>query len=993
MNKTKYYFLFIFFLSFLSPNHFAQSLIQTYPLPRYAMTDQGYGLVYYDGFLWMSSGSSSPVSNKGKVLKINMNGQPVDSFNIQYASIQTSQGLAHDGTNFWYLERKTAKSDFYKVTSSGVVLDSILSASFGAGSWYFGGMAYDRGGLWVTVYYPNNLAAIYKLDLTTKQLTDTIPVFGLQPQGVTFKGDTLFYVMDGFDGDPENIYAVDLNTKDTLFSFHVPEQPGIRQNPRGLAWDGEYLWLLAEPVNSSSGRALFKYDLGGSGTPSINLLTQSIDFGNVQIDTSRFNSVYIKNYGTADLIIDSIFVSNNDFMVDISLPFIIKKDSTRFFNVKFKPSSYQTYKDSILIFHNDPNFEFSKVKLSGSGIYTAPYVHFSETAINYGNKRIRSTSSNYLEISNYGSGILKIDSITLKTTNFKLVPVNFPLNIDSVSGTKIRIWFSPTAYTNYFDTLTVYSNASNGNIKTILLSATGTAFDSLLGSKMWEGRVPDNPSTSFDDYTARYIKTFADINGDGVEDIIVTTDNYQTIAFNGNSSGTADVLWVFSTSPDNQNTGNVDRQQSLQICPDLNNDGMIDVVIGTAGGSESVIAISGRTGEKLWEFGDPINYDQGDVNGIDVSRDWNNDGIRDVLASVSGNEYTGSGRFSVFLLNGVNGQQIWRLDQSATLKMKDAITATDDGGAVGSRTAGSTTAEVLGFDHSGNPIWAFPTARAVWGCEEIENIGGLSTSDVIAGDVGGYVYALTGDAGVQIWTKFLGNVFIEDLFIIPDMNKSGVDDILVSALTSSVFVLEGSTGNIILTGNTTGNNLGVGLLGDLNADSLGEVGVASLDKKIYVFDSKTGQQIFSYEFTGSGEAAECIWPMGDIDKNGTLEFAAGSRNGFVVAFSGGTDVVVGIQQNTEIIPEEFSLNQNYPNTFNPSTVISYRIPKQTKVSLIVYDVLGNVVSQLVNEVQDAGEYKVTVKVGENGLNLSSGIYFYRLEAGDYSSVRKMILLK
>ena len=63
--------------------------------------------------------------------------------------------------------------------------------------------------------------------------------------------------------DPENIYAVDLGTKDTLFSWHVPEVPGTRQNPRGLAWDGTYFWLMAEPVGASSGRQLFKYDLGG----------------------------------------------------------------------------------------------------------------------------------------------------------------------------------------------------------------------------------------------------------------------------------------------------------------------------------------------------------------------------------------------------------------------------------------------------------------------------------------------------------------------------------------------------------------------------------------------------------------------------------------------------------------------------------------------------------------------------------------------------------
>ena len=68
------------------------------------------------------------------------------------------------------------------------------------GSWYLGGAAWDGTGLWISVYYPNNLAALYKVDVTAKQIVDTIQVFGIQPTGITVKGDTLFYVMDGFEG-------------------------------------------------------------------------------------------------------------------------------------------------------------------------------------------------------------------------------------------------------------------------------------------------------------------------------------------------------------------------------------------------------------------------------------------------------------------------------------------------------------------------------------------------------------------------------------------------------------------------------------------------------------------------------------------------------------------------------------------------------------------------------------------------------------------------
>jgi 5-hydroxyisourate hydrolase-like protein (transthyretin family) len=88
-------------------------------------------------------------------------------------------------------------------------------------------------------------------------------------------------------------------------------------------------------------------------------------------------------------------------------------------------------------------------------------------------------------------------------------------------------------------------------------------------------------------------------------------------------------------------------------------------------------------------------------------------------------------------------------------------------------------------------------------------------------------------------------------------------------------------------------------------------------------------------------------------------------------------------------PKEFKLEQNYPNPFNPSTVISYQLPVISKVTLKVYDILGSEVKTLVNEEQEAG-YK---ELQFNGSNFASGMYVYRLQAGEYVSTKKMMLLK
>ncbi len=101
------------------------------------------------------------------------------------------------------------------------------------------------------------------------------------------------------------------------------------------------------------------------------------------------------------------------------------------------------------------------------------------------------------------------------------------------------------------------------------------------------------------------------------------------------------------------------------------------------------------------------------------------------------------------------------------------------------------------------------------------------------------------------------------------------------------------------------------------------------------------------------------------------------------------DVLTGITYVPEV-PNVFSLEQNYPNPFNPETKIKYSLPKTSMVKLVVYDALGKVVSTLVNEEQAAGIYEINV----DGLKgLASGIYFYRISAGSFTDVKKMVLVK
>ncbi|MCK5125608.1 MAG: T9SS type A sorting domain-containing protein [candidate division Zixibacteria bacterium] len=95
-----------------------------------------------------------------------------------------------------------------------------------------------------------------------------------------------------------------------------------------------------------------------------------------------------------------------------------------------------------------------------------------------------------------------------------------------------------------------------------------------------------------------------------------------------------------------------------------------------------------------------------------------------------------------------------------------------------------------------------------------------------------------------------------------------------------------------------------------------------------------------------------------------------------------------------LIPRNFELAQNYPNPFNPATEIKYSVPSRSQVNIEVFNILGRKIRTLVDESKSAGEYRVTWDGNDsNGQNVSTGIYFYRIQAGDFVESKKMLLLK
>ncbi len=112
-------------------------------------------------------------------------------------------------------------------------------------------------------------------------------------------------------------------------------------------------------------------------------------------------------------------------------------------------------------------------------------------------------------------------------------------------------------------------------------------------------------------------------------------------------------------------------------------------------------------------------------------------------------------------------------------------------------------------------------------------------------------------------------------------------------------------------------------------------------------------------------------------------------------YDGTERLIAELEYKNNVLPAVFALAQNYPNPFNPETIINYQIPmindqsNAVRVTLIVYDILGNVVATLVNETKPAGSYSVSF----NASNLPSGVYIYRMQAGSFTDVKKLTIIK
>jgi hypothetical protein len=268
---------------------------------------------------------------------------------------------------------------------------------------------------------------------------------------------------------------------------------------------------------------------------------------------------------------------------------------------------------------------------------------------------------------------------------------------------------------------------------------------------------------------------------------------------------------------------------------------------------------------------------------------------------------------------------------------------------------GASDIWLLKTDELGNTLWTktFGGTGIDFGCSVQQTTDGgyiITGNTVIAG-------------GAQIWlikTDSLGDtVWIRNFGTLDNINRSSD-------------VQQTTDGGYIITGWT--NAFGAGSV---------DVWLIKTDEDGGIIWSKT----FGGSSSDGSNSIQLTVDSGYIITGWTSSFGAG--NGDVWLIKVDSESVTNIAKNESVLLLDYSLHQNNPNPFNPSTTINWELPEGNNVTLKIFNALGEEVTTLVNEFKPVGKYKTEF----NAATLPSGVYFYQLNAGEFISTKKMLLLK
>lgn len=776
-------------------------------------------------------------------------------------------GLTYDGTYFWTTDHPSNPAVALQFDSNGDFI-----SQFDLPDQYMSGIAYDNGDFWVATYYPDP-AVIYRVN-STGAVQQSFQAPDNQPWDLCIQDDALWMV----DRWGDAIYKINTTDGSLLETY---DSQGT--DPAGVVWDGQYLWYCDEGEGGVD--YLYKVDLNGSGTPEIQVSSTSHDFGSVAVGDSETWNVTVENLGNGDLIItDVTFWGDGScgLSCPLTFPVTVTPGNQTKIPIVFGPINPGPLNATATIWSNDPMNPEVDILLTGYGVNLGPDIDLPEDSHDYGTVRVHSYNRWVMEIQNRGNATLIITSITSSDPCFIVdVDVTFPLDVPTLTSVFIPIWFQPAQNISYMASLSINSNDPDEN--PYIVSLQGAGVDTLypIGTTLWYYHITD-PSDS----SPKAITSIPDINGDGVADVIIASEDDYIRCFNGNDDAEGTVLWEHEIY-----SGSLYHQNELTITEDIDGDGYQDVVIGTPWGDRSIYTLSGKTGEVIWKHDTHEYGDGGWVYQVDCSYDYNNDGMVDVLAA-TGDDADDTGPKRVYCLDAYTGDSIWECYLAgpgfSVIGVEDFTGDGQPDVIAGAANDLETEGKVYGINGAtGGIMWMFTTfGSSVWALAQIDDISGDGIPDVLAGDFSGYFYGLNVVNGNQVYGYSMGTVIILRFETLGDVNGDGHPDVLPAHSGSTARVINPMTGGFVWSHPLADKSWCVARSSDISGDGIDDVFIGTLytNNMCYFLNGTDGSELAAVTMNYPVDALAAI---PDITEDGSMEMVAGLRNGDVIVLSGG----------------------------------------------------------------------------------------------------------
>ncbi len=838
------------------------TIVASYPIPEGASGLAWDGTNLYCGIYGSDGGRIYRIDPSTGVYTPQFFGDHEDAF-----------GLTYDGQYLWTTDHPGSSTS--PATALQLDWNGNIIGQFDMPDHYMSGIVYDKGDFWVSRYYPDP-GHLYKVN-DSGTVLHQFDGPDDQPWDLTIENGNI-WIAD-YWGD--TLYCVDPITGSVISS-----NPSEGIDPAGIVWDGQYLWYCDNGDNWDED-ILYKVDLQGGGSPEIIITDSTHEFGNVAIGDSLLWNVSISNTGTADLIISDItFTPDIDLTCTILLPVVVQVGKNVQLPIEYSPTAFGPLDAIATVISNDPIHPNEQLTITGHGVYPEPTIDIAAVKHDFGQVRNGAHTRWFIDVTNQGELPLVIDTVTSNNELFYIDPgLELPITLSTLESTQIGVWFNPQAVCFCAGQIDISCNDPNQNLALVLVLGSGLDSEYPIGVELWSSQFTDDWDNSF-----KAIAPIPDVSGDGISDLIACSEDNYIRCFNGNADQTGDVLWSHEIY-----SGNIYSDRGLTIVDDINGDGYDDVVVGATGGARLIRMLSGKTGQEIWTYHTNVVGGGGWVYQVDGSRDFTGDGIVDVLAC-AGDDGEGSGPKRAYCFNGIDGELIWQHIVGGPVF---GIIAVDDftGDGIPDAVAGAsdqweTEGLAIGINgSSGQTEWSFQTnGSSVWALAQIGDINLDGVNDVMIGDFYGEYFALNATNGSE---ECSGNGLgiLTGFKRIEDVNGDGHPDVVPEHFNNFVRVISGQDCSAIWTTPVIDSPTVVASINDINNDGVHDLVVGTLfgDNYTYFLSGIDGAILQSANF---GTPVDAIASIPDVVGDGSWELVVGGRDGTISCLSGGVDAIV-----------------------------------------------------------------------------------------------------